>query len=132
MCPNIVVVVAANRNSSLRHKQKCKGKTTTTNKQKHNTKHSKYLLYVNTNISILLKCFIQVCGGVETSLESSQYVDLGQLPEACIANPSSCGDNGGSVSLWVKLLNCSTGGIITSDIQQKDGFKVYCERDQIK
>ena len=82
-------------------------------------------------ISISLKCFIQVCGGIETTLESSQYVDLGQLPEACIANPSSC-ENGGSFSLWVKLLNCSNGGIITSDIKGKDGFKVFCKEEIIR
>ena len=79
-----------------------------------------------------MKLLIQVCRGIEVRRDLKQYVDLGQLPEACIANPSSCGENGGSVSLWVKLLECPDGGIITSDIQEKDGFKVYCEQDQIK
>ena len=61
-----------------------------------------------------------------------QYVDLGHLPDACMANPSSCDENGGSVSLWVKLLDCDNGGIITSDVQRENGFKVYCKQDKIK
>ena len=60
--------------------------------------------------------------------DSKQYVDLGQLPEACIANPWSC-ENGGSVSLWVKLLDCPDGDIITSDIRTENGFKVFCKEE---
>ena len=83
------------------------------------------------SISKALKWLIQVCEGIEVNRNSRQYVDLGPLPQACITNPSSC-ENGGSFSLWVKLLDCPDGGIITSDIKGKDGFRVYCGQDQIK
>ena len=76
----------------------------------------------------------QVCKGLQLDRTRQQYVDLGHLTVACIANPSSCGDNGASLTLWVKLVDCpNNGGIITSDWDPyRNGFKVFCTEDAIK
>ena len=45
----------------------------------------------------------------------SQWVDLGIHTEACMTQPETCGEAGGSISLWVKVIEClSLCGIMTS------------------
>ena len=53
-------------------------------------------------------------------------MDLGNLSVACMTQPETC-DNGGTVTLWVKLLEVGGfQGIITSlDIPRSDGFTFY-------
>ena len=55
-----------------------------------------------------------------------QYVDLGNLSAACMTRPETC-ETGGTVTLWVKLLEVGGfQGIITSlDIPRSDGFTFY-------
>ena len=65
--------------------------------------------------------------GVQTDKSQSQYVDLGDMSAACITNPSTCGSEGGTVSLWIKITSCdTTGGVITSVRTTSEGFLVAC------
>ena len=49
-------------------------------------------------------------------------MDLGDLSAACITKPSTCGSDGGTVSLWVKMIE--SGFIITSRSKDSEGFSV--------
>ena len=46
----------------------------------------------------------------------NQWIDLGDLSQySCIVKPSTCGTNGGSLSVWIKTGNCDEhSGILTS------------------
>ena len=45
-----------------------------------------------------------------------QWVDLGDLSVyTCMMDPVSCGESGGSVAVWMKILNFKrNGGILTT------------------
>ena len=49
-------------------------------------------------------------------------MDLGDLSAACITKPSTCDDQGGTVSLWVKMIE--SGFIITSRSKDSGGFSI--------
>ena len=52
---------------------------------------------------------------VKTDLALQQWMDLGNLSQACITVPESCGTNGGTVAAWIRVLECEDdGGIVTS------------------
>ena len=44
----------------------------------------------------------------------NQWVDLGIHTEACMTRPETCGAAGGAISVWINLISCSHGGIISS------------------
>ena len=68
-----------------------------------------------------------MCNGVQTDKSLSQYVDLGDLSAACITKPSTCGSDGGTVSLWIKTTSCdSSDGVISSLAWSGEGFDVMC------
>ena len=59
---------------------------------------------------------------MKTDKEHEQYVDIGNLYDACLAiRPSSC-VNGGTVSIWVKIED--DGYVISSRVQSGEGFSV--------
>ena len=64
----------------------------------------------------LLFCFHQVNKALTLDHTRSQWVDLGIHKQACMAQPETCGSAGGAISLWVKMVDCSTEpcGIISS------------------
>ena len=45
-----------------------------------------------------------------------QWIDLGPHPEACLAQPDTCGGDGGAVSFWVRV---QTGGILPGLMSSK-------------
>ena len=69
-----------------------------------------------------------MCNGVQTDKSLSQYVDLGDLSAACITKPSTCGADGGTVSLWIQTTSCgqSDTGVISSMGSYTEGFYVAC------
>ena len=53
---------------------------------------------------------------MSTDRNRKQFVDLGSHPEAYMTR-GTCGDTGGAVSFWVKIVNCTGtrySGIITT------------------
>ena len=77
---------------------------------------------------------MQICNGVETDKTEYQYVNLGDLSDACITRPVTCGGEGATVSLWLKVEHCGTndGALSTSDYYYdggptpREGFIVSC------
>ena len=57
-----------------------------------------------------------------------RWIDLGIHTEACMSQPYTCGENGGAVSLWYRVITCpSLGGIISSfSGLASSGFSIYC------
>lgn len=60
---------------------------------------------------------MQICNGVETDKTEYQYVNLGELSDACITRPVTCGGEGATISLWLKVEHCGTndGALSSSD-----------------
>ena len=51
---------------------------------------------------------------VKTNLTDSQWVDLGMLSQACITIPETCGSDGATMSVWLKIVECPPGGDVIS------------------
>ena len=59
----------------------------------------------------------------------NQWVDLGDLSEACITRPDTCGPEGTAVAVWVKIHSCPNGHGFLSSLHsnnQKTGFNFWC------
>ena len=57
-----------------------------------------------------------------------QWIDLGFHPEVCLSNIYGCGDEGASISLWLKIPDCSNTMFI-NNLQgglDSSGFALYC------
>ena len=66
----------------------------------------------------------QICQGIKTT----EYpgVNLGDLSAACITRPATCGSDGGTVSLWLKVESCdSDGGALTTSEYFYDDILYY-------
>ena len=57
-----------------------------------------------------------------------RWIDLGIHNEACMVQPDTCGEKGGAVSLWHRVLSCpGFGGIVSShSTLESVGITVYC------
>ena len=74
-----------------------------------------------------------MCNGVQTDKSLSQSVHLGDLSAACITKPSTCGSDGGTVSLWIKTTSCGeSDGVISSMAWIGEGFNVMCDSTKLK
>ena len=52
---------------------------------------------------------------LKTDRARSQWIDLGDLSEACITRPDACGPEGPAVSFWLNLIECKEGdGVIST------------------
>ena len=62
-----------------------------------------------------------------------QWIDLGIHDDVCMPRPHTCGAEGGSISLWMRVIRCpDIGGILTSISQSNSGrFVVFCARDYL-
>ena len=64
---------------------------------------------------------------VKTDLALQQWMDLGNLSQACITILESCGMNGGTVVAWIRVLECEhSGGIVSSFTEHFTGFSIAC------
>ena len=58
-----------------------------------------------------------------------QWIDLGFHPEVCLSNKYGCGDEGASISFWLKIPDCSKSTILINNLQDGlagSGFALYC------
>ena len=52
---------------------------------------------------------------LKTDRSRSQWIDLGDLHEACITRPDTCGPEGAAVSFWLNLIESKEGdGVIST------------------
>ena len=66
--------------------------------------------YQKIGISILDgKSFFQINTVVRTDHTMQQWLDLGNQSQACITVPETCGTQGGTISVWIKPLDCQSG-----------------------
>ena len=45
---------------------------------------------------------IQINSAIGLARSRKQWVDLGNLEEACLARPGTCGKAGGAIAFWIK------------------------------
>ena len=71
---------------------------------------------------------------VRTDRTMQQYLELGNQSQVCITIPDSCGTQGGTVSVWVKPLDCDAdgGGIVTSQSQYQSSFIIACNPTELR
>ena len=85
---------------------------------------------------LLIFCWcelFQINTVVKTNRDLQQWLNLGDQSQACITIPESCGNQGGTVSAWVKRGDCiSQGGIISSLIQPQTSFSIYCDDSELR
>ena len=64
---------------------------------------------------------------------NEHWVDFGNITDACLVQPVTCGPEGAAVALWVKLIDCpSQRGIISAQTAGKTGFQIICLNTDIK
>ena len=64
---------------------------------------------------------------------NKQWVDLGDLSVACITRSETCGSEGASLSVWLKVDVCPTdSGIMSSVGIGTSGFSIVCHNDLIR
>ena len=74
----------------------------------------------------------KINSSVITDRTKNQWIDLGIHTEACMTRPETCGAAGGAISLWLKVINCSDDGIITTRSDRNStGSIVFCRNDKI-
>ena len=74
----------------------------------------------------------QVGLAVKTDRTKNQYVNITDVDSmACLVQPNACGTTGGTMTAWVRILDCPTngtdGGIISSRGRSMTGITIYCE-----
>ena len=86
------------------------------------------VLFRNTFVHLIKKFyFFQTSRTVKTDMTLTQSLELGNLSIACITIPESCGTQGGTVGVWVKVIDCQhQGGIITSLHYPQTSFSILC------
>ena len=76
---------------------------------------------------------LQINMAAATDATHHQYIDLGDMSEACITIPDTC-TAGAAVAFWIKINKTECvypKGIMSSrQIGSKTGFEVLCEADQ--
>ena len=108
------------------------------------------LLFIDTTTNISLKSqitlsnkvnvipwtafwILQMIMAVATDAAQHQYIDLGDMSEACITIPDTCAA-GAAVAFWMRInkTECVNPKGIMSSRQRgsKTGFEVLCEADQ--
>ena len=79
------------------------------------------------------KSYFQFNKAVNLRKDGSQWIDLAFHPEACLTNKYICGQDGGALSMWLNIRDCSDGGgIITTeedDQELQTGFNIFCALD---
>ena len=85
------------------------------------------LKFSNNNFCCYVKPKIkfQVNSALTLDHTQSQWVDLGIHIEACMTRPETCGSAGGAISVWLKVIDCPYGGIISSH-SHSTGSVIYC------
>ena len=67
------------------------------------------LIYGKTPLCL----YLQVGKAVSVKTEKNQWVDLG-IPTSCISSPARCDYNGSTIAFWMRNVNLSAGGILSS------------------
>ena len=61
-----------------------------------------------------------------------QWVDLGIHTEVCMTRPETCGVAGGTICLWVKVVDCENGGIVSTLDPGKTGSAIHCSTENLR
>ena len=48
-----------------------------------------------------------------------------------MTRPETCGAAGGAISLWINVIECGYGGIISSWVEGFTGSNIFCNVDKI-
>ena len=75
--------------------------------------------------------FNKVNAALSLNHTRSQWVDLGIHTEACMTRPETCGAAGGAISVWLKVIACPFGGIISS-FGPSTGSRIACDYADIQ
>ena len=76
--------------------------------------------------------FYQVNKALTLNRHKRQWVDLGVHTDACMVRPGTCGTAGGTISFWIKFIDCpNNGGIISSRGAGRQGLLFHCRPTNI-
>ena len=71
-----------------------------------------------------------ICQNVNSALTldhtKEQYVYLGFHTDICMTRPETCGAAGGAISVWINLIGCTHGGIISTLVYDSSGSVIAC------
>ena len=71
-----------------------------------------------------------ICQKVNSALTldhtKQQWVYLDFHTETCMTRPETCGAAGGAISVWINLIDCTHGGIISTLVQGSSGSVIDC------
>ena len=80
-----------------------------------------------------LKFFkFKINSAVSLDRTKNQWIDLGIHTEACMTRPETCGEAGGAISVWMRVIDSPTdnlysyGIISTQQTSTKAGSGIYC------
>ena len=79
--------------------------------------------------------FFQETTFVRVNHTQYQWVDLGDLSQACIAIPETCDTQGGTLSVWVRVYDCHAHSAVIGSASTKveqTNFMIMCYQDQIR
>ena len=72
--------------------------------------------------------YFQIYSAVSTDRSQNQWIDLGYHSNVCLTHRYGCGEAGGALSMWLRLIDCpARGGIITTRAGRDDnptGFNI--------
>ena len=74
--------------------------------------------------------YFQFSSAVGTDRFHNQWIDLGYHSDVCLTHRYGCGEAGGALSMWLRLIDCpARGGIITTRAGRNvnpTGFNIFC------
>ena len=83
-------------------------------------------------MNVIIFDFPKVNKALIVDRTKKQWVDLGIHTKACMTRPETCGAAGGTISLWIRVIDCpSIGGIVSSYASFKTDSHVYCDANHI-
>ena len=69
---------------------------------------------------------------MSTNHSRQQWINLGIHTEACMTDPVTCGAAGGTIALWLRMVNCSVNGaVVTTTERGGTGSDIGCTRTKI-
>ena len=77
----------------------------------------------------------QIGFGLQLNRTLRQWVDLGDLSNyTCMVLPENCGPDGGTLSAWIKVIECPPGSGFLGSVTDTEatGIRAYCSATKIQ
>ena len=95
-----------------------------------NELHFEELAYKEESYEDKYHLYFQISSAVHTNRSQNQWIELGYHSDVCLTHRYGCGEAGGALSMWLRLIDCpARSGIITSRAGRSvspTGFNIAC------